>query len=244
MDLLNKTQEINQMSLFGKGYSDKAQKPTDFQKRTLDTDVYPGIIKMAFVGQSAGGAANVTLEVKLDNGKTYKETIYVTNRQGSNTYEKDGKEFYLPGFLTVNQIALFATGKDLFELEEDLETRTVKIYDFQAGKEVAQDVQAIIPLIDQPVLIAIEEYEDVKKTKQGNEYVATGEIAIRNQIQKVYHPETRQTYVEASEEKEATQLDSWLADNKGKVRKLKSATESANTNTVTKPTSSGLFGKK
>lgn len=232
------------MSLFGKGYSDNAAKPTDFQKRTLDTDLYEGTIKMAFVGQSAGGAANVTVELKLDNGKTYKETMYVTNREGSNTYTKDDKEFYLPGFLVANQLALFSTEKDLFELESELETRTVKLYDFQAGREVATDVQAIIPMLDQRVLVAIEEYEDEKKKKQGNEYVSTGEVVLRNQIQKVFLPDTKQTFAEATEDKEASYVETWLADNKGKVRKLKGAADSANTTTLDKPKSSGLFGAK
>lgn len=233
--------------LFGKGYEEKAEKVSDFSgKRTLDSNVYEGTVRMAFAGQSANGAAFVTLDILLDNGKTYKETIYVSNRDGDNTYvDKNKKIQYLPGFLTVNQLCLLGTGKDLFELEDTVETKTVKLYDFDVKAEVNTDVPSIEGLRGAKVLLAIVEYEEAKKAKQGNEYLPTGEIAIRNQIDKVYDLDTKQTYVEKVEGKEATQHDSWISYNKGKVRELKNKpTANANTTTLAKPTSSGLFGKK
>lgn len=233
------------MSLFGKGYAAEAEKPQDFQKRTLDTGIYEGVVRMAFAGQSSGGAASITLELALDNGKTYKETMYVSNKKGENTYvDKNDKVQYLPGFLTANQLALFATGKDLFELEPDIETRTIKLYDFNAQKELPTDVPCLVPLLDQRVLVVIEEYEDEKKSKQGNEYIPTGEIQLKNQIIKVLQPGTRLTAVEVDEGKTEPAYANDRESKAGVVRKLKGKTESANTQVASKPTPSGLFGQK
>lgn len=230
------------MSLFGKGYNDKAIPVTDKQKRTVDSGVYPGTIKNAFIGKSSGGATSVSLEVKLDSGKTIFETIYVTNREGNNTYEKDGVIGYLPGFLTVNQIALFATGKDLYELESDLEERIVKQYDFTAGKQVDKPAMVIVPLLEQPILVAIKEVRENKtKAGDGNKRITLAEERVFNTIDKVFHTSTFHTQAELEQNKEAAYLESWKKDNEGKVDDRYKSVESANSTTVTKPASSGLF---
>lgn len=230
------------MSLFGKGYNDKALPVTDRQKRTVDSGVYQGTIKNAFIGKSSGGATSVSLEVKLDSGKTIFETIYVTNKQGDNTYEKDGVIGYLPGFLTVNQIALFATGKDLYELEPEMEERIVKQYDSKAGKQVDKPAMVIVPLLEQPILVAIKEVRENKtKAGDGNKRITLADERVYNTIDKVFHPSTFHTQAELEQEKEAAYLESWKKDNEGKVDDRYKSVESANSATVSKPSSSGLF---
>ena len=230
------------MSLFGKGYNDKAIPVTDRQKRTVDSGVYQGTIKNAFIGKSSGGATSVSLEVKLDSGKTIFETIYVTNREGNNTYEKDGVIGYLPGFLTVNQIALFATGKDLYELEPELEERIVKQYDSKAGKQVDKPAMVIVPLLEQPILVAIKEVRENKtKAGDGNKRITLAEDRVYNTIDKVFHPSTFHTQAELEQDIEATYIDTWEKDNKGKLDDRYKSVESANSATVSKPSSTGLF---
>ena len=230
------------MSLFGKGYNDKAIPVTDKQKRTVDSGVYQGTVKNAFIGKSAGGATSVSLEVKLDSGKTIFETIYVTNREGNNTYEKDGVIGYLPGFLTVNQIVLFATGKDLFELESELEERIVKQYDSKAGKQVDKSAMVIVPLLEQPILVAIKEVRENKtKAGDGNKRITLAEDRVYNMIDKVFHPSTFHTQAELEQDKEATYIDTWKKDNEGKLDDRYKSVESANSATVSKPSSTGLF---
>lgn len=230
------------MSLFGKGYNDKAIPVTDKQKRTVDSGVYQGTIKNAFIGKSSGGATSVSLEVKLDSGKTIFETIYVTNREGNNTYEKDGVIGYLPGFLTVNQIALFATGKDLYELESELEERIVKQYDSKAGKQVDKPAMVIVPLLEQPILVGIKEVRENKtKAGDGNKRITLAEDRVYNTIDKVFHPSTFHTQAELEQEKEATYIDTWKKDNEGKLDDRYKSVESANSATVSKPSSTGLF---
>ena len=230
------------MSLFGQGYNDKAIPVTDKQKRTVDSGVYQGTIKNAFIGKSSGGATSVSLEVKLDSGKTIFETIYVTNKQGNNTYEKDGVIGYLPGFLTVNQIALFATGKDLYELEPELEERIVKQYDSKAGKQVDKPAMVIVPLLEQPILVAIKEVRENKtKAGDGNKRITLAEDRVYNTIDKVFHPSTFHTQAELEQDKEATYIETWNKDNEGKLDDRYKSVESANSATVSKPSSTGLF---
>lgn len=234
------------MSLFGTGSTGTVEQEKDFSKRTLDTNEYPGLLTMAFAGQATSGARSVTLMFKLDNGKDYSEQIYISNKNGGNTYEKDGKQYYLPGFQLVNNLALLTTGKGLFELAGDVETRTVKLYDWDAKKELPQDVSAIVPMMGKRVLLAIteEEYEKTNYNKDTNEREFTGEVRVKNSINKAFHPETRQSVVELRDGTDAAALDSWLKLNKGKVKAVEvKGKASANQKTVGagSQTPSGLF---
>lgn len=231
------------MSLFGTGATNasKVEKEKDFSKRTVDSDIYNATIKMIFAGQAKSGARNVTLQLKLADGRDYNEVVYLSNKEGKNTYEKDGKEFYLPGFLLINNLAIMSTGKSLFELEADVETRTVKLYDFDAKKEVATDVQAIVPMIGKAVLVAIqeEEYAKNKLNESTKTYEPTGEYGIKNTLVKVYDPETKRTAVEIRDDKDATQHAAWLEANQGKLKTVDRVAAPANQKSA--PTPSGLF---
>lgn len=230
------------MSIFGTGTTgNNVEKEQDFQKRTLDTGAYSGELKMIFAGAAASGARNVTLQVKFDNGKEYSETVYISNKEGKNTYIKDGKEYYLPGFLLVNNLAVLTTGKGLFDLVKDVEERTVKLYDYDAKKEIATNVPAIIPMIGKRVLLAIqeEEYAKQKKNDATGKYEDSGEYGIRNTIVKAFDPETLQSAVEKEEGTEAKALESWVNFNKGKLKEAKKTAAPANQKS--NPTPSGLF---
>ena len=232
-------------NLFGTAASGKVEAEKDFSKRTLDSDIYGATIKMIFVGQAKSGARNVTIQLKTADGKDYSETIYVTNKEGKNTYEKDGKEFFLPGFLLVNNLAIMTTGKGLHDfVEDDIETKTVKLYDYDAKKELPTDVQAVVPMIGKQVMVAIleEEFAKSKLNESTKKYEPTGEYGVRNVMVKTYNPETRQTAVEMRDDKEAAQADSWLEANKGKLKTVERTAAPANQRTASAPTASGLFG--
>lgn len=229
--------------LFGTGAtSNKVEQEQDFGKRTLNTDVYEAEIKMAFAGQSAKGARSVTLQLKLANGKDYNETIYVSNQAGKNTYEKDGKEYYLPGFLLINAIAIMTCEKSLHDLAADVETKTIKLYDFDSKKEVLTDVPAIVPMIGKKIKVAITEEEYEKNTKVGNDYVPSGEVGLKNTIVKIYDFETNRTSVEIRDNKEATQMNDWLKTYRNKVKIVEVKGTKGTGTAASATTPSGLFG--
>lgn len=193
----------------------------------LETDAYDMRIKVAYAGKSEGGAQNVTLVCDND-GREYRETIYVTNRKGENFFlnqNDNTKKVPLPGFVTVDDICLVTTEKPL--AEQATEEKVVKIYDFDAKKEVPTSVPVLVDLTDKMVTLGIGQQLVNKNAKDGSgNYVPTPETRVENVIEKVFHYGTKMTVVEARNGKtEAEFFPMWVERNKGQQRdrrKLKS----------------------
>lgn len=181
-----------------------------------DTDIYTFKIKAAYAGKSAGGAMNVSLICEDSQGE-YRETIYITNRKGENFFVKDGKKIPLPGFTIINDLCLIATNEPLSS--QETEEKVIKLYDFEAKKEVPTAVPMIMSLVDAEVSFAIQKtIEDKNAKDDSGEYVPTGETREVNNIVKVFHTETKMTIVEAMNgAEEAKFWDAWVEKNQGKV---------------------------
>lgn len=188
---------------------------------SLDSDVYPGVIKIAFAGKSAKGAHNVTFHFDLD-GREHRETIYVTNRDGQNWYpnKKDAsKKMPLPGFTTANNIALLATGFALADLA--VEERVIKLWDKDAGAEVNTKVNAFVDMAGKPIKLGILKQIVDKNVDDGTgNYVPSGETREENVIDQVFHGETGRTVneVKGGQVQTGEFIDKWLAKNKGETR--------------------------
>lgn len=211
------------MSLFGNLKSEGLEESQDrigggFQP--LDTDIYTGKIKAAYAGKSAGGATSVSLILDLGAGKEYRETFYVTNKKGENFFlNKDdkSKKVPLPGFTIVEDICLVTSGKPL--CEQGTEEKVIKLYDFDAKKELPKGVDMLVDLIGLEVSLGIIKELHNKNEKKGDEYVATAEVIERNATDKVWHTETKMTVVEARSGAESGKFwDSWSERNKGNIR--------------------------
>lgn len=182
----------------------------------LETDIYTGPIKLAYAGQSDGGARNVTLVLDI-GGREYTETVYYTNRQGQNFYEKDGSKRSLPGFIIIDDLCMVTTEKPL--KDQDTEEKTVKIYDYDKREEVPTAVHVLVDLIGKEASFAIQKNLENKSKKEGNEYVDTADTRETNNIQKVFHKETRMTVPEARNGSDTAEFyDAWLSKNKGVTR--------------------------
>lgn len=210
------------MGLFDKLKNDGLEETNDRLGgyQPLETGVYTGKIKLAYAGQSAGGAQNVTLLVDLGQGREYRETVYVTNKAGENWFpNKDDpkKKVPLPGFTVIDDICLVTTGKPL--AEQDVEERIAKIYDVTEKKEINKSVPVLVELLGLEVSLGIGKLLENKSVKQGDEYVPSAETRVSNVIEKVFHTETRMTVVEARNGVEkAAFWDAWEERNKGQVR--------------------------
>ena len=200
-----------------------------------ETDIYTGILSVAYVGKADSGADFMQLvvkDMKSSDGVPagdYRQQVYFTSgkeKGNKPTYEKNGKEYYLPGYTIINDMLLITTGQELFEA--DFEEKVVKVYDFDQKAEVNKSVQVPINLIEMPIMFGLQKSIEDKQTK-GNDgkYVSTGETRETNDIDKIYHPELLVTVVEAREaEKQDIELsqelavyhNAWLEKNKGKVR--------------------------
>jgi hypothetical protein len=187
----------------------------------LETDIYTGVIKVAYAGKSAGGAQSVTLLISMPGGKEYRETQYVTNKKGENFFlnpQDKTKKVGLPGFTIIDDICLCTTGAPL--AEQETEEKIVNIYDSEAKKELPKAVQVLSGLTGKTISLGILKQLENKNEKQGDgSYAATAETRDTNAIDKVFHTETKMTVVEArNQATEPAFWDGWLDRNKGKTR--------------------------
>jgi len=216
----------------------------------LPTDVYSGTIKLAYVGTSrSSDAQSVNLHIDI-NGTEIRNTVWVVSGKGLMYYEKEGSKIPLPGFALINDICMLATEKSLTEQES--EEKVVKLWDYEAKKELPTSVPVLTGLTNVPVKLAITRQivDKNKKDEQSGKYVPTGETRTENELNKTFHPETNRTvneYLHNIEEPEF--YTAWLERHKGKDRDRSKGTKGgpgssgvgkpgANTNSAAKK----LFG--
>jgi hypothetical protein len=187
----------------------------------VESDIYKAVIKAAYAGQAASGARSVSFIFDL-NGREFRPTIYITNKKGENFFinKQDAtKKVPLPGFTTVDDICLVATGKPL--AEQDAEDKVIKLYDAEAGKELPKSVPMLVELLEKEVSLAILKLlvnKNVKNDATGD-YEPTAETREENNIEKVFDTESQMTVNEARQGAEkAAFWDGWLERNKGKTK--------------------------
>ena len=186
----------------------------------LDTDIYKGTVKMAFLDTWGSGAMYVALTLTLD-GKDYNENITITNKKGENFYEKNDKKYPLPGFVTIDNLCLTTLGVGLAEMDDHTEEKQVMIYDREAQKEIPKVKQVLVGLLGKETAVAIQKSVETKMEKDADDKytIPTAETREANSIEKVFEPESMMTTVEArAEETEGKFHTVWLEKNKGKTR--------------------------
>jgi hypothetical protein len=186
----------------------------------FESGIYTGKIKVAYAGKAASGAQNITLVLDF-GGREYRETVYITNRNGENWFlNKDdkSKKVPLPGFTTIDDICLVTTGKPL--ADQIGEDKTVKVYDPEAKKELPKSVPVLTELLGQELSVGILKNQENKSEKNSaGEYVPTAEVRFTNTIEKVFHTETKMTVAEARQGVEKPAFwDAWEERNKGQTR--------------------------
>ena len=132
----------------------------------LDTGLYDGVIKMARLEDSTKTSAK-SLVVTTDYGDhEMRETIWFTNGKGENFYERNGKKFMLPGFQTVNSLALMATGHPF--TDQTFEEKTVNVWDNEARKELPKSVMVMTSVLTKPITAAVTRQIVNKQAKGGD----------------------------------------------------------------------------
>ena len=245
------------MSLFNNLGTDGLEQSEDRLgggRKIFNTDIYPAVVKLAYASKADSGALAVNLVLDL-NGEEYREAIYVTNKKGENWFKNQNdptKKVPLPGFTTIDELCLVTLEKPLSQVAT--EEKVVKLYDFEAKKEVPKSVDALTELHGKELFVAIQKRLENKQKKEDNEYVPTAETRETNNIVKVFHSPSKLTIPEARNGKtEGEFYDQWLEKNKGQVydaRKIKDgeggqpANRPAPTAGGTAAPSKSLFGNK
>lgn len=120
-----------------------------FSSGLVDTTV-----DMAYMEKSKHGAQGIVFHFKTDTGRYYRETLYVTNRAGEHIWKKNGRSGYLPGFILFDDMCVHMTGKEAFDMPAP-ETKTIKVYDFTARKEMATEKPVLTSLLGQRIKLGI-----------------------------------------------------------------------------------------
>ena len=203
----------------------------------LETGIYNMVIDTIYVDASKGGAINVNYVFKGKNGEQMRSTQYVTSGEAKgclNYYvDRNGDKQYLPGFNVANSIALLTVGEEIGELETT--PKTLKIYDFDAKKELPKEKEVFMDMVGQEITIAVQKVIEDKNVKNGaGEYVPSGETRTINEIDKVFRSSDMMTTAEIREEAtEAVFHEKWLAANDGKIRDKTAAKRGAQTGATT-----------
>lgn len=203
-------------------------------------------IELAYIGKSQSGATSLTLHLKRD-GAMVRQTLWVTSgdAKGNKTSYTDakGKEHNLPGFSIANGLCLLTVGKPLAEM--DTEEKVVKLYDFDAGKEMPVAVEALTELHGQHVIAGVikQIVDKTKKNDATGQYEPTGETREENEIDKFFRAKDGLTKTEIEGGvTEPTFLNTWKAKWTGVTRnKAKGASASgavAGAPVAAKPTTS------
>lgn len=210
--------------MFGNLKTDGLQETTDVvvgaNSGVAPTDVYPAVIKMAYVSTADSGAMAVNVVIAIPSlNREHRETVYVTNKAGQNFYvdKNTHKQVALPGFVLINELCLVATNKPL--TDQATENKVIKLYDYELKKEVPTEVPVIIDLLDADIEICLVHLMENKKMKNASgDYVATAEVREHNVIEKVLDPASHRTVNEALSDSEAKFHPLWLDKHKDTVR--------------------------
>ena len=159
----------------------------------MESGVYPMEVEIAYLGQSQSGANSVTVHFKAEDGKVIRQTEWVTSGTAKgckNFYETTDREGNvvkrdLPGFARINGLAMLTAGIPVGQM--DTEEKIVKLYDFDAGKEMPKAVQAITGLSGQKVIAGVlKKTVDKMSKNDAGEYVPNGETREVNEVDKLF----------------------------------------------------------
>ena len=149
------------------GLFDNVQKPTGEvaeapEFKELTSAIYDAVLQMALVGKSDKGALWIELHYTLPTQGNLKvhHREYISKQTGELVYQKDGKQFFLPGYeYTDRMIRMisqqFTLGQVLADEAKYLQPIKYQRRDFKTKQDVTEDGVAIVALHNKPCRIAL-----------------------------------------------------------------------------------------
>lgn len=188
---------------------------------TFESGFYMATVKLAYAGKAQNSnAQSVTIHLDI-GGREYRETLWVTNKQGENFYidkNDSTKKHSLPGFVTVDDFCLLTTGHGL--VDQTFEDKVVKLYDFEQKKDMPQNVPVLIDVIGKEIGVGlIKQIVDKNVKDSSGNYVPSGETREENVADKFFHAESLRTVSEFKNSvEEAVFQPKWVEKNTGETR--------------------------
>lgn len=203
-------------NLTNEGLEDSQDRLGGFQ--ALESDIYTGTVKMAYTGESSGGA--IFVHVVFDfKGTEFRTIQYVTNKKKENFFvNQSQKKIPLPGFNIIDDLCLATIEKPLSQVVP--EEKSVMVYDRDAQKELPKAMPVLVDLIGKEVSVGVIKQivnRNVKNQSTGK-YEPTAETREENEVDKVFHTASKRTIAEARNGEDAIFWDKWLDRNKGETR--------------------------
>lgn len=213
--------------------------------KVFDSGIYTATIKLAYLSPSQSGAMGIAMVFDLGDKQEYRETFWVTNREGKNFYvNRDNEKKYLDGFVKADSIALLAAKKPLSKL--DTEKKVIKL--MKDKKETATEVDMLMDLIGQEIKLGLVKQKVFKQEKDGNGvYQDTAETREQNSINKVFRASDDRTTAEVRAQSESAEfMTKWKEKWDGQVQDRTAAKAGGNkvqqgAPRAAKPTSESLF---
>lgn len=170
--------------------------------RELGSDVYDATVDVAYVTKSSKNTTGIVCHFKLDNGRDYKQILWVQSASGEYIWKKeDGRSGYWPGYVLFDDIAQIATGKDASFLP-DPEDKILRIYDPLERKEKPTEVPVVTALQGAKVKLGI-------LHQKQDHYKNEATWQSTNELVKVFHP-TGHTVMEKAADTEPKVMNRWL----------------------------------
>lgn len=202
---------------------DNIQQENDYVGGSLlESGIYDFIIEVCYLDKSRSGAASFNVHLKdVNTDKVLRQTFYITSgtAKGCLPYyiKKNGDKAYLPGFNSALSLSQLSCGKSLDELST--EEKVIKLYDYEAKAEVPTKVEMVMDLLGCKIKAGVLKVTVSKRTKQGDDYVSTGETRDINEVDKFFAAESGMTMTEMkAEAEEANYIKVWEEKNAGITR--------------------------
>jgi len=185
-----------------------------------ESGVYDATVKMVYLNQSASEAQSFNIILENSEGKELRESFWIRSgkaKGGKVYYEKDGKQFPLPGYSLANSICIAATTESLAKCIESAEKKTINIWNSELKKEAPTERPVIMCLVNKPVKVAVHQVVEDKQAKGADgQYAPTGEIRTVNNC-KFFGNTDGKTAEEITKNEDAVMFDKWATKNTGTV---------------------------
>lgn len=185
-----------------------------------ESGVHDVKVKLAYLDQAKSEAISLNVVLENAEGKEMKEAFWIKSGKSKGNksyYEKDGKQFPLPGYAVANSLCVAATGESLAKCIDKAEKKTVKVWNSEARKELPTERPVLMPLINKAIKVAVHQIsEDKTQKNEAGQYVSTGDTRLTNEC-KFFGNMEGKTTEEILSDSPAEMFTKWAEKNTGKV---------------------------
>ena len=185
-----------------------------------ESGVHDTTIKMVYLNQAASEAQSFNIILENSEGRELRESFWIRSGKTKGKkvyYDKDGKQFPLPGYSLANSLCIAATGESLAKCISSAEKKTINVWNSELKKEMPTERPVIMCLVNKPVKVAVHQVVEDKVAKGTNgQYEPTGQSRTVNNC-KFFGNTDGLTAEEITKKEKATMFDRWAAKNTGTI---------------------------